>query len=333
MSHRTWPAATDAGAPEQLRRASATPGGEMPRGTRTKSAGSTSHGRKPKPSQPIAFLLPALAVMVLFFLVPSVYNLVYAFTDWSSFKTAINPVGLRNFTNVLNNGVLLADLRINVIYAVLVAIFQNLFGLGLAVLLESDTKVNRLARTLFFIPVLMSALAVGYIFQALLKPTGSVNALVSWISGQPFDYGWLNDTHLTLVWLTIIHAWKWMGLAMLIYLAGLKTINPDVIEASRLDGASRWQIFRHVKLPFLAPAVTFNVATALLGSMNSFDIVQATTGGGPGQTTEILNIFIYRTFGQGLFAQATTMSLVLVIVISIMAFPTIILLRRRERAL
>jgi ABC-type sugar transport system permease subunit len=271
--------------------------------------------------------------MVLFFLVPSVYNLVYAFTDWSSFKTAINPVGFRNFTNVLNNGVLLADLRINVIYAVLVAIFQNLFGLGLALLLEADTKVNRLARTLFFIPVLMSALAVGYIFQALLKPTGSVNALVSWISGQHVDYAWLNDTHLTLLWLTIIHAWKWMGLAMLIYLAGLKTINADVIEASRLDGASRWQIFRHVKLPFLAPAVTFNVATALLGSMNSFDIVQATTGGGPGQTTEILNIFIYRTFGQGLFAQATTMSLVLVIVISIMAFPTIILLRRRERAL
>jgi raffinose/stachyose/melibiose transport system permease protein len=120
---------------------------------------------------------------------------------------------------------------------------------------------------------------------------------------------------------------------MLIYLAGLKTISHEVLEAARIDGVSRWQLFRHIKFPLLAPAVTFNVATALLGSMNSFDIVQATTGGGPGQTTEILNVFIYRTFGQGLFAQATTMSLVLALLIAVLAFPTVILLRRRERAL
>ena len=320
MSANTWTPADTAGAPAFTGRASAPP--RKPR-----------RNPRQKPGQPAAFLLPAIAVMIVFFFIPSVYNLVYAFTDWSSFKSEINLVGLRNFDNVLNNGVLLNDLKINLIYAVLVALFQNLFGLGLALLLEADTKINRFARTMVFIPVLMSALAVGYVFQALLKPEGSVNAALSFISGQDVTYGWLSDTHLTLLWLTIIHSWKWMGLAMLIYLAGLKTINSDVLEAARLDGAGRWQTFRLVKFPYLAPAVTFNVATALLGSMNSFDIVQATTGGGPGQTTEILNIFIYRTFGQGLFAQATTMSLVLVIVVSLMAFPTIILLRRRERVL
>src|SRR5204863_7172367 len=107
----------------------------------------------------------------------------------------------------------------------------------------------------------------------------------------------------------------------------------DVLEAARIDGASSWRTFWVVKSPLLAPAVTFNVATALLGSMNGFDIVQATTGGGPARTTEILNIFIYRTFGQGLFAQATAMSLLLLVVIAVMAFPTIWLLRRRERVL
>ncbi|WP_166665543.1 carbohydrate ABC transporter permease [Kribbella caucasensis] len=317
MSTKTWTSAESVGAPSPPRRASAPP--------RT--------GRVQKPSQPLAFLVPAMAIMLVFFFVPSVYNLVYAFTDWSSFKSSINFVGLRNFSNVLSNGVLLGDLKVNIIYAVLVAIFQNLFGLGLALLLEADTRINRFARTMIFIPVLMSALAVGYTFQALLKPDGSVNAVLSFVTGQEVTYAWLNDPSWTLVWLTLIHAWKWMGLAMLIYLAGLKTISSEVLEAARIDGVNRWQTFRHVKFPFLAPAATFNVATALLGSMNSFDIAQATTGGGPGQTTEILNIFIYRTFGQGLFAQATTMSLVLVIVISLMAFPTIVLLRRRERVL
>jgi raffinose/stachyose/melibiose transport system permease protein len=286
-----------------------------------------------RPAQPLSFLLPAAILMVVFFIVPAVYNFLYAFTDWSSFKSAISPVGLRNFRNLLDSGVLLEDLRITIVYAVLVALFQNLFGLLLALLLERDTKVNRFARTMFFVPVLMSALAVGYVFQALLKPEGVLNSFLSAVTGLDISYAWLVDTRLTLLWLTLIHAWKWMGLAMLIYLAGLKTISHEVLEAARIDGASGWKLFRHVKFPLLAPAVTFNVATALLGSMNSFDIVQATTGGGPGQTTEILNVFIYRTFGQGLFAQATTMSLVLALLIAALAFPTVILLRRRERAL
>ena len=110
---------------------------------------------------------------------------------------------------------------------------------------------------------------------------------------------------------------------MLIYLAGLKTIDGDVLEAARLDGAGWWTTFRTIRFPLLAPAVTFNVATALLGSMNGFDIVQATTGGGPGGSTELLNIFIFRTFGQGLFAQATTMSLVLFVVVVLLAIPLV----------
>jgi len=289
--------------------------------------------RQQPPSQPSWFLAPAFVLLTLFFLVPSVYNFVYAFTDWSSFKSSIGFVGLRNFENLAGNGVLLADLRVTVLYAAGVAVFQNLFGLGLALLLEADTRLNRFARTMFFIPVVMSALAVGYIFQALLKPDGALNAVIGLFAGREFSYAWLADTDWTLMWVILIHSWKWMGLAMVIYLAGLKTISGDVLEASRLDGASRWQTFRLIRFPLLAPALTFNVATALLGSMNSFDIVQATTGGGPAQKTEILNIFIYRTFGQGLFAQATTMSLVLFITIAVMAFPTIYLLRRRERVL
>lgn len=290
-------------------------------------------GRRPRPAQPWWFVLPAFAVLVMFFLVPTLYNLIYAFTDWSSFKTAINPVGFYNFRSLASNGVLLADLRTTIIYAALVAIFQNVFGLVLALLLEPDTKFNRFARVMFFIPVIMSALAVGYVFQALLKPTGAVNSILSQVTGHHVQYAWLADTHWTLLYVALIHSWKWMGLAMLIYLAGLKTISGDVLEASRIDGATPWQTFWRVRFPLLAPAMTFNVATALLGSMNSFDIVQATTGGGPAQTTEILNIFIYRTFGQGLFAQATTMSLILLIVISLMAFPTIWFLRRREQVL
>jgi raffinose/stachyose/melibiose transport system permease protein len=228
---------------------------------------------------------------------------------------------------------LINDLRITLVYGILVAFFQNLFGLVLALILERDTRINRFARVAFFVPVVMSALAVGYIFQALLKPTGGLNEILSFITGQHVTIAWLGSTTWTLLVVTLIHSWKWMGLSMLIYLAGLKTINGDLLEAARIDGAGWWAAFWKIRFPLLAPAVTFNVATALLGSMNGFDVVQATTAGGPGGTTELLNIFIFRTFGQGLFAQATTMSLALFLMVTILAFPVIIFLRRREQVL
>jgi raffinose/stachyose/melibiose transport system permease protein len=301
--------------------------------TRTRNGRASAPSRRPGADHPMWFLLPALAVLVVFFFIPTLYNFIYAFTDWSSFKSAINNVGLSNFTDLLQSGSLLADLRITLTYAVLVAIFQNLFGLLLALVLERDTHINRFARVAFFVPVVMSALAVGYIFQAMLKPEGALNAILGFFTGQPVTIAWLGSTTWTIVVVALIHSWKWMGLSMLIYLAGLKTINEDLIEAARLDGASWWKTFRYIRFPLLAPAITFNVATALLGSMNGFDIVQATTGGGPGGSTELLNIFIFRTFGQGLFAQATTMSLVLFAMVTLLAFPVIRFLRKREEVL
>ena len=293
----------------------------------------TAGKRRSGSDHPYWFLVPALVVLFVFFFLPTLYNFIYAFTDWSSFKSAINFVGVSNFTQLLTNGSLLADLRITLVYAVLVAFFQNLFGLLLALLLERDTRINRFVRAAFFVPVVMSALAVGYIFQAMLKPDGVINGILGLLTGQHVSIAWLGSTTWTIVVVAVIHAWKWMGLSMLIYLAGLKTINEDLVEAARIDGAGRWRTFRSIRWPLLAPAITFNVATALLGSMNGFDIVQATTAGGPGGTTELLNIFVFRTFGQGLFAQATTMSLMLFLMVAILAFPVIWFLRKREEVL
>ncbi|GAA3595161.1 sugar ABC transporter permease [Nonomuraea rosea] len=297
-----------------------------------------TRGRPPRAAvrrrtHPMWFMAPAFAILLLFFFLPTLFNFIYAFTDWSGFKSEIRPVGLDNFADLAGNGTLFRSLRVTVVYAVLVALFQNLFGFGLAVLLERDTRLNRVARVFFLIPVLMSALAVGYVFQALLKPAGGVNQLLGALLGTTVDYAWLGDTTWTVVVVALIHSWKWMGLSMLIYLAGLKTVPEEVTEAARIDGATRWRTFWAIRFPLLAPAITFNVATALLGSMNGFDIAQATTGGGPARTTEILNIFIYRTFGQGLFAQATTMSLVLFLLVALMAFPVIRFLRKREEVL
>jgi raffinose/stachyose/melibiose transport system permease protein len=273
------------------------------------------------------FALPAVVVFGGFFLLPNLLNFWYPFTDWSAHHSEIRFLGLDNFRRVIDDGTLWRAVRITLVYAVLAAFFQNLFGLVLALLLERDTRFNRLFRALFFLPVLISALGVGYIFQALLNTDGAVNEALG--TSVP----WLGDTTWTIVLVSAIHGWKWMGLAMLIYLAGLKGIPAEITEAARADGAGPWRMFRSVRFPMLAPAVTFNVTTSLLGSMNTFDIVQATTAGGPATSTEVMNIYMFRVFGQGLYAQASAMSLVLFLIVIAMAVPLITGLRRREAML
>lgn len=283
-----------------------------------------------KSNYPLRFLVPAGIVLIVFFFTPTILNFIYAFTDWSAFKASVTFTGFDNFRSLFQNGVLLRDLRITLVFAVCESFFQNVFGLALAVFLEKDTRENRIARVLFFIPVLMSALAVGYVWQAILQSNGALDQILSFFAGRVISTSWLGSTTWSIVIVSAIQGWKWAGLAMLIYLSGLKTIDEDILEAAQIDGANAWQVFWTIKFPLLAPALTFNVATSLLGSMNGFDTVQATTAGGPGGSTEILNLFVWRTFGQGLYSQSTMMSLLLFIVVTVIAIPLIWYLRRRE---
>jgi raffinose/stachyose/melibiose transport system permease protein len=279
------------------------------------------------------FAVPALLVMVGLFVIPNALNFYFPFTDWSAFKSSVNFVGLNTIESVFQDGTLFAAIRATVEYAILVAIFQNVLGLALAVLLERDTRVNRLSRLLFFVPMLLSALAVGYIFKGLLNTQGALNSVLGDIVGHSVAIQWLGSTTWTIVIVTLIHSWKWLGLSMLIYIAGLKSVNGDVLEAARIDGAGPWKTFWQVKFPLIAPAVTFNVATALIGALSSFDIILATTNGGPGNATNVINVYMYLIFGEGLFAQATVTSLVLFLIVVIFAVPLIIFLRRRENVL
>jgi ABC-type sugar transport system permease subunit len=117
---------------------------------------------------------------------------------------------------------------------------------------------------------------------------------------------------------------------MLVYIAGLKAIPHEIVEAARIDGASRWDLVRRVKMPLLAPAFTFNITLTLIGALSIFDIVLALTRGGPARSTEVLNMVVFQEFGSGRFSYATAVSLVLFVVILCVAFPLIFLLRRRE---
>ncbi|RSM64129.1 ABC transporter permease [Actinoplanes sp. ATCC 53533] len=278
----------------------------------------------------LRLLVVPLGLFGVFFLLPNVLNFGYAFTDWNAFRPAVAFVGLDNFRELAADGTLWADLRRTLIYAVAVTLLQNATGLALALALEQPTRGNRALRAILFLPVLLAPLAVGYVFQAVLAYDGLLNQAIGMVTGRAATIEWLGSVNWTLGVVAAVHAWKWFGLTTLIYIAGLATVPREVLQAARIDGASGWQAFRRVKFPLLAPAVTVNVTLTLIGALTTFDIVLATTRGGPARATEVLNVYVFQQFGTGAFGQATATSAVLFLTVAAVAVPLVGYLRRRE---
>ncbi len=278
--------------------------------------------------------VPAITLVVMFYVIPNVLNFVLSFTDWSSRRPNPQFIGTDRFEELLGDEDVWNALWTTLRFAIIVMVIENIVALSLALGLEKSSRFNTGMRTVFFLPVLISPLAAGYVFLGILQTQGALNGILGGFTALvdlPVPrIEWLADSTWTLVLIACIHGWKYGGIHMLIYIAGLKAIPHEVIEAARIDGAGRWDTIRRVKMPLLAPAFTFNIALTLVGALSIFDIIIATTRGGPGRATEVLNMVVFQVFGSGRFSYATAVSLVLFVVILLVAFPLIWFLRRRE---
>ena len=177
----------------------------------------------------------------------------------------------------------------------------------------------------------MAPVAAGYIWHAILAPQGPLNAAISLIN-PGYHYEWLGHPTTALIAVASIDAWKYSGLVTLVYIAGLNSIPKSLTEAATIDGASAWRSFWHVRFRLLAPAFTFSVVVTLLGALSAFDIVQATTRGGPGTSTTLLNVALYTQYGSGFFGMASALSLTVSALVVLIAIPLLAILRRREVA-
>jgi len=271
-----------------------------------------------------------MALIAIFFAVPFLANAVLSFTKWTGFSNTISLNGLKNFASLFSLGILGHATLVTIGFAITTMVGQNLAGLALAKALQRSCHGNGFFRSVFFIPVLISPLAAGYIWGAILAAHGPVNQFISWITQSDFSYGWLGDSHTALILVGLIDAWKWSGLVTLVYIGGLNTIDRAVIEAATIDGAGFWKRFFAVELPLLAPAFTFNIVLTLVGSFNAMDVVFATTKGGPGDATSLLNVAVYSQFGQGLYGTSSALSFMIALLVIITAVPLMWSLRKRE---
>jgi raffinose/stachyose/melibiose transport system permease protein len=273
---------------------------------------------------------PAIIFVMVFYVLPTMLNFFYSFTNWNSYHSGTPWVGLKNFRELSSEGTIWNDLKITIEYAILVMVFENVFALGLALALEKTNRINGVLRTIFFLPVLFSTLTVGYVWDGILQPNGPLNDILGVIIQHPVNIAWLANPTWSLVVLSAIHAWRFGGIAMLVYIAALNGIPREFIEAARVEGANLARIIWHIKLPLIGPAFTFNLTLSLIGTFSIWELIFATTAGGPAGSTEVLNIFVWREYGYGAFGYATAASLVLFLVVVATAIPMIAYLRRRE---
>jgi raffinose/stachyose/melibiose transport system permease protein len=280
-----------------------------------------------------AFLAPSLLIFTALYTLPAGLNFWYALTDWNTYREGAQFVGLDNFRELWRSHDLQNTLIATFKFAVVGVVLQNIVALALAVALQAPTRLNILWRALLFVPVLLSPIATGYMFRGLLDPSsGALNNALSAVTGSEVSVAWLGSPTFTIYVVAAVSAWKWFGVALLVYIAGLNSVPRDLLEAATLDGAGRWSLFWRIKWPLVAPAVTFNFVMTLVGSLSAFELILATTNGGPSASTTIFNVYVYEQFRSGLLGRSTAMSCLLLLTVIAVAIPFLIYLRRREVA-
>jgi raffinose/stachyose/melibiose transport system permease protein len=282
--------------------------------------------RRPSP-YPYWFVLPAAVVFVTLFLVPTIASLWFSLTRWDLLKAEF--IGWDNYRQFFKEPFLVQGLVNTLIYAVVTSGVKSVLGLLLAVLLTSGMWFQGFLRSVVFFPVLVSTIGVGITFAALMHPTkGVINLALSWVGID--GPAWLSDPALALYSVAMIDIWKGVGLATLIYIAGLAAISPEYYEASRIDGATRLQQFWRVTVPLVRPATVTVVTLSLIGGLRSFDIIWATTRGGPGFASDVLASVIYKQYQAGFYGLATAGNVILFLLIAVIILPLTWWFNKRE---
>jgi raffinose/stachyose/melibiose transport system permease protein len=286
-----------------------------------------SKRRAKRSPYPYWFYLPAFAVFFVFFLLPTFSSFYYSLTRWTLFDSEF--IGLDNFKQFFDEPALTKGLTNTLIYAVTTSGLKVIFGMLLAVLLTSSVLGRSFMRSAVFFPVLVSTIGVGFTFTVLMEPDEGLinNALaVVGIEGPR----WLVDPKYALLSVALVDVWKGVGLATVIYIAGIVSVPREFYDAARVDGATSFGLFRHITLPLAWPATMTVIVLSLIGGLRSFDLIWAMTRGGPGFTSDVIASVIYKQYQAGFYGLSTAGNVVLFVLVTAIILPLYSFLRRRE---
>lgn len=285
-------------------------------------------GRLLKNAQYASLVVPGIILFSFGLIIPMFIGLGYSLTDWSGLTENMNFIGFENYSNLLHDQNALAAWGFTIKFTILNTIIQNVLAILLALALDSAIKFKKFFRTIFFIPCLISAVVVGFIW---LKLYGNVLPALMESLGLDINTMLFGSGDTVLSGLVIANNWQWVGYWMLIYLAALQSIPRDIYEAARVDGANALQRIWRITMPMLAPAMTICIVGITTGSLKVYDLLVSSTQGGPGRASTSIVYYIYNTaIGGRQYGYGSALSISLIVVLLLVAFIQIRILKRRE---
>jgi len=283
---------------------------------------------------PAALLMLPLLLYVVFAFGPSVATVYFSFTDATGLPGAKwHFIGFDNYDRLFNSSDQAErwrSIRNTLEFAFLVVLIQNAVGLLMALIVNRKLKGDAFFRASYFLPVVLGVTVSGLVWRMMMNPLGG--PLSELFKSLDLPTGFLSSYGAAFEWIIFVQIWMYMGYSMTIFLAGLQSIPKDLYDAAHIDGTSRWQAFRHVTFPMIAPSTTVNMLLAIIGALQTFDIIYVLTNGG--FNTRTLAFDIYRdaianntTADYGL---ASAGAMVLFVFVFVIALVSLIALRRRE---
>ncbi|MEU8319196.1 sugar ABC transporter permease [Nonomuraea sp. NPDC048881] len=277
------------------------------------------------------FLAPALLLLAGMLLYPILYTAWVSVSDFdlASFQPS-GWVGWRHYEAVLRDPGFLDSLRVTGVYLVIALPLQMVLGFAIAFLLNVAWRGRGVLRALFLIPMVVAPVVAGGVWRMLLDPLwGVVNYALGLVGAGPVE--WIGDPTLAMVSLIVIDTWRWTPFVVLIASAGIMALPGDVYEAARSDGAGRWAILRRITLPLLVPVMAAAFVVRWLGAVKMFDIALAATRGGPGNATNVINLYIYEKGFRSLeFGSASSMATIVLVLTMLITFVLFRVTRRLE---
>lgn len=274
--------------------------------------------------------LPAVLLVTIFIAYPFFNGVRISFTDWDGFSQTSNFIGLDQYVRMFNDPTTWTVVRNTLLYGIGSTILQNAIGLGYALLLNQSIKMRTLTRTIVYLPVIVSPLIMGYIFYLFFAfQNGALNDGLMFFGFDPVNA--LGNTTWNPMIILLVNVYQFVGIAMIIYLAGLQSISKDFYEAANIDGASPWQQFRNITLPLLAPSITINVVLNVIGGLKLFDVIVALTGGGPGNASQSSSTFMYSLyFSRQDAGYAATQGVLIAVIILVLSLLALWYFKRKE---
>lgn len=243
----------------------------------------------------VVFLSPALIVLSVFIVWPLLDSFRYSVTNWNGLSSAPKFVGLANFVKAFTDPEFFRAIGNSAIWIIAALLLPTLLGLVLALLLNAGLRGSRIFKSIFYLPICLSAIVVGQIWIWIYQPGwGLLDTAIAFALGvRRFNFAWLAEPSTALAAVIVAWSWQQTGLAMVIFLAGLTAIPHDLLEAAEVDGVSRWKQTLHIVLPMLRPATVVVVALSMISALKGFDILYVMTGGGPFHSSVTLAFLMY----------------------------------------